>query len=271
MFVEEVHKIQNKARLLYEMLGNLRSGDRPDETMEELKGSCENAIPKIESMLKTEQDKEKIEEMNQALLIVKNSILKYQDIKKGRYNTSYDISDKFDSKLVEEAKQQQQEQQGSISLIDLDDDLSSDNDRSIINQLNSLTIDSPDLSTQPTQELVVPIVDNRLVDMVNKNGLVIQLEPLPTVNTTYQFKAYYSNKSVAPMDKMTLLLAAPKVIIPLFSWFRRVINVTRQSMQLKLGPVSSSSVPPTSDKSVTQVITIDNPNKVSLKADLSTV
>lgn len=42
-------------------------------------------------------------------------------------------------------------------------------------------------------------------------------------------------------------------------------------MQLKLGPVSSSSVPPTSDKSVTQVITIDNPNKVSLKADLSTV
>lgn len=226
MFVEEVHKIQNKARLLYEMLGNLRSGDRPDETMEELKGSCENAIPKIENMLKTEQDKEKIEEMNQALLIVRNSILKYQDIKKGRYNTSYDISDKFDSKLVEEAKQQQ-EQQGSISLIDLDDDLSSDNDRSIVNQLNSLTIDSPDLSTQPTQEPVIPIADNRLVDMVNKNGLVIQLEPLSIVNTTYQFKAYYSNKSVAPMDKMTLLLAAPKVIIPLFSWFRRVINVTR--------------------------------------------
>ncbi|PHZ13511.1 VHS-domain-containing protein [Rhizopus microsporus ATCC 52813] len=247
MFVEEVHKIQNKARLLYEMLGNLRSGDRPDETMEELKGSCENAILKIENMLKTEQDKEKIEEMNQALLIVKNSILKYQDIKKGRYNTSYDISDKFDSKLVEEAKQQQQEQQGSISLIDLDDDLSSDSDRSIINQLNSLTIYSPDLSTQPTQEPVIPIADNKLVDMVNKNGLVIQLEPLSTVNTTYQFKAYYSNKSVAPMDKMTLLLAAPK------------------SMQLKLGPVSSSSVPPTSDKSVTQVITIDNPNKESIR------
>lgn len=227
MFVEEVHKIQNKARLLYEMLGNLTSGDRPDETMEELKGSCENAIPKIENMLKTEQDKEKIEEMNQALLIVKNSILKYQDIKKGRYNTSYDISDKFDSKLVEEAKQQQQEQQGSISLIDLDDDLSSDNDRSTINQLNSLTIDSPDLSTQPTQEPVIPIADSRLVDMINKNGLVIQLEPLSTVNTTYQFKAYYSNKSVAPMDKMTLLLAAPKVIIPLFSWFRWVTNVIR--------------------------------------------
>jgi hypothetical protein len=35
-------------------------------------------------------------------------------------------------------------------------------------------------------------------------------------------------------------------------------------MQLKMEPVSSSSVPPTSDKSVTQIIIIDNPKKVGL-------
>jgi hypothetical protein len=50
-----------------------------------------------------------------------------------------------------------------------------------------------------------------LVDLINKNGLLIQMDVVQTSETTYKFKAYYSNKSTAPMDKMTLLLAAPKV------------------------------------------------------------
>jgi uncharacterized protein YcfL len=36
-------------------------------------------------------------------------------------------------------------------------------------------------------------------------------------------------------------------------------------MQLKMEPVSSSSVPPTSDKSVTQIIIIDNPKKEPIR------
>jgi hypothetical protein len=35
-------------------------------------------------------------------------------------------------------------------------------------------------------------------------------------------------------------------------------------MHLKMSPVSSDSVPPKSDKTVTQSITIDNPNQVNL-------
>lgn len=82
-----------------------------------------------------------------------------------------------------------------------------------------------------------------VVDLINKNGLMVRLDVYSS-SPAYKMKAYYSNKSTAPMDKMTLLLAAPK------------------TMHLKMSPVSSDSVPPKSDGMVTQSITIDNPSQV---------
>lgn len=58
---------------------------------------------------------------------------------------------------------------------------------------------------------VCHILTTYSVNLINKNGLLIQMDLQTSGSTTYKFKAYYSNKSTAPMDKMTLLLAAPKV------------------------------------------------------------
>jgi hypothetical protein len=62
MFKEELQKIQNKARLLYEMLENVKKGDAVEEdgTIQELKNSCESAVQKIKNMLKGEENKSKI-------------------------------------------------------------------------------------------------------------------------------------------------------------------------------------------------------------------
>lgn len=119
--MEELHKIQNKARLLYEMLDNLKEGDTIDETstMEELKGSCESALPKIRNMLKEEEDDEKIELLNEVKSVIKGVILKYQDIKHGHYDTQYDVSGKFKSSEMDTSASNLPPQ--AISLIDLDD------------------------------------------------------------------------------------------------------------------------------------------------------
>jgi hypothetical protein len=47
---------------------------------------------------------------------------------------------------------------------------------------------------------------------VNKNGLRIELQ-IQQVDTTCKIKAYFSNQSTAPMEKLMLRLAAPKVKI----------------------------------------------------------
>ncbi|GAA5799569.1 hypothetical protein HPULCUR_004985 [Helicostylum pulchrum] len=148
-FVEELHKIQNKARLLYEMLDNMKKGDKIDSegTMEELKNACESSLPKIKNMLKEEQDIEKVELLNEAKSIIKGVTLKYQDIKNGNYNTEYDISGKFKSETNNQFISQ------PINLIDLDDEVS-DNTCSTTNQhpMDELSdIFGPKLSvTSPT-------------------------------------------------------------------------------------------------------------------------
>ncbi|CAO3630601.1 unnamed protein product [Mucor hiemalis] len=292
-FVEELHKIQNKARLLYEMLDNLKEGDTIDETstMEELKSACESALPKIKNMLKEEEDDEKLELLNEVKSIIKGVILKYQDIKHGHYDTQYDVSGKFKSSDMDGVSSDLPPQ--PISLIDLDDlspsssSPSNDNttnknaidelsdifgDKTIISNTstpssadpfdllsqsitsNTLPPSSPNLSKLNTSSSPIVIASpsteennvERTITLINKNGLVILLDVYSSV-PTFKCKAYYSNKSTAPMDKMTLLLAAPK------------------SMNLKMSPASSDSVPPKSDKTVTQSITIDNPNKSSLR------
>ncbi|RCI01896.1 hypothetical protein CU098_001142, partial [Rhizopus stolonifer] len=226
MFLEELHKVQNKARLLYELMDNMKQG-KTDGTIEELKNACESAIPKIESRLSTEEEAENREEMNETIVMIKNSLLKYQDLQRGQFNTNYQIG---------EQKQIEEEYTQPISLIDLGDDLSNH----ISNNSGS---SSPAVSSFDLLATAHSASEGKRVDMVNKNGLVIQLETLSHTNTLHHFKAYYSNKSTAPMDNMNLLLAAPK------------------SMQLKMEPVSSPLVPPASDQSVTQIIMIDNPKR----------
>ncbi|KAI7890558.1 uncharacterized protein EV154DRAFT_590246 [Mucor mucedo] len=275
-FVEELHKIQNKARLLYEMLDNMKAGDRIDEegSMEELKNACESALPKIRTMLKEEEDDEK------------SVTLKYQDIKNGHYDTVYDISGKFKSESNSFSDLPPQ----PISLIDLDDDeLTPSPNKNPLDELsdifgtdasisNASTPNASNISTPNTSSGIDPfdllsqsISNNTLkssppykfntstspimisspnqngdIDLVNKNGLVIRMD-VYTVTPIYKVKAYYSNKSTAPMDKMTLLLAAPK------------------GMNLKMSPISSDTVPPKSENTITQTIVINNSNKDLLR------
>ncbi|KAF1796950.1 hypothetical protein FB192DRAFT_1401469 [Mucor lusitanicus] len=312
-FAEELHKIQNKARLLYEMLDNMKEGDVIEEegTMEELKNACESALPKIKNMLKDEEDDSKIDELNEVKSIIKGVVLKYQDIKHGRYDTEYDISGKFKSETNSLSDKNAPPQ--AISLIDLDDafdntssssspsaappssrnaldelvdifgektTLSSANTGSpqqsmdpfdLLSQSiqsNTLPPSSPNLSSLNHTTSSSPILTHtnnntttttassspisqeakvqKTINLVNKNGLSIQLEAY-SVGESWKLKAYYSNKSTAPMDKMTLLLAAPR------------------SMHLKMSPASSDSVPPKSENTVTQTITIANPKKEQLR------
>ncbi|KAI9357170.1 hypothetical protein BD770DRAFT_389200 [Pilaira anomala] len=290
-FAEELHKIQNKARLLYEMLDNMKKGDKIDEegTMEELKNACESSLPKIKNMLKEEEDSEKLELLNEVKTIIKGVILKYQDVKNGNYDTEYDISGKFKSDSFSNAPPQ------AISLIDLDDEVNDLSDspsppagskqpqhpidelsdifgvKANVTHTTNTGADPFDLLSQSIQKNTLPESPNlsktcspssspimisspkpkpntvqKSIDLINKNGLVVRLDVYSS-SPTYKMKAYYSNKSTAPMDKMTLLLAAPK------------------TMNLKMSPVSSDSVPPKSDSMVTQSITIDNPSQDNLR------
>lgn len=103
------------------MLDNMKEGDVIEEegTMEELKNACESALPKIKNMLQDEQDDGKIDELNEVKSIIKGVVLKYQDIKHGRYDTEYDISGKFKSETSSLSDKNAPRQ--AISLIDLDD------------------------------------------------------------------------------------------------------------------------------------------------------
>jgi ADP-ribosylation factor-binding protein GGA len=117
------------------MLDNLKAGDTidADGTIEELKNACESALPKIKNMIKEEEDEEKVEELAEVRSIIKGVVLKYQDIKHGHYDTTYDISGKFKS----EANSINMPPP-AISLIDLDD----------INESSS----SPDFTNTTTQK-----------------------------------------------------------------------------------------------------------------------
>ncbi|KAG1443030.1 hypothetical protein G6F56_010824 [Rhizopus delemar] len=158
MFLEELHKVQNKARLLYELMDNMKQG-KTDGTIEELKNACESAIPKIESRLSTEEEAENREEMNETIVMIKNSLLKYQDLQRGQFNTNYQIG---------EQKQIEEEYTQPISLIDLGDDLSNH----ISNNSGS---SSPAVSSFDLLATAHSASEGKRVDMVNKNGLHITL------------------------------------------------------------------------------------------------
>ncbi|ORZ22304.1 hypothetical protein BCR42DRAFT_405889 [Absidia repens] len=325
-FEEELHKVQDKAIILYEMLENVSQGERLDrnETVLELKNSCLNAQPKIQKMITEEEDNDKIENLLTLNDMINSVVAKFADIQKGIYDTQYDISGKPPKQTSSSEEPPQ-----AISLIDLDDNVTSSNSTptatgSALTELNDLfgqtsistvpsTIPStsstnsnsndlfdllngpgnnapPAYSLEPATSNLTssPVlsgfgsprqqsqtadinhgsaqpssssssstpppstnndsspVSHPSIQLVNKNGLRIDLE-VKQINTQWKFKALFSNQSTAPMENMTLSLAAPK------------------SMQLKMESQSSQVVPPSSQHSVTQFILLNNPSDDPLR------
>lgn len=184
--------------------------------------------------------------------MINNVVAKYADVRKGLYDTQYEISGKppTQNNTTEEPRQ-------AISLIDLDDNestLSPVPQPNVMNDLSDIfgssasisppqqkkqdifdllgappapqaqvshsspMIASPSLHntttptfTSPQFSPPQPQPQQETVLLVNKNGLRIELQ-IQHVDTTCKIKAYFSNQSTAPMDKLMLRLAAPKVI-----------------------------------------------------------
>ncbi|KAI8996858.1 hypothetical protein BDB01DRAFT_845572 [Pilobolus umbonatus] len=268
-FSEELHRIQNKANLLYEMLDNMRKGDRiVDDTMEELKNSCMSAMPKIRKMLNEEKDGQKLDDLNELNSMINAALLKYNDIKKGIYDTKYDIKGKSTNTMETSSTQ-------PISLIDLDDQIDSpsastskENPLDEISDIFGTThisssspsfdilphnssISSPNMQSDlfstdfapPSGSQATP---NNSIELVNKNGLVIDLDILST-GKEWAIKAYFTNKSSAAMDNMVFMLAVPKI------------------MRVSMSPISSHSIPPKSSRTVHQNIHISNENNAPLR------
>ncbi|KAI8340367.1 hypothetical protein EDC96DRAFT_468949 [Choanephora cucurbitarum] len=292
-FEDELAKIQDKTILLYEMLETVKPGERVDrnETIMDLKSACASAQPKIQKMITEEEDNDKIENLLILNDMINNAMAKFADIRKGLFDTHYEISGKPPTATsAEEAPRQ------AISLIDLDDSVDNTTTtpppaQSTINDLSdifgtNLTVSntsSPAPSTQKTPDIFdllggasqppvqhnthisppsssfsSPIISSpslpppvqqgstRTITLVNKNGLLIELE-VKEQGSQCLMKAFYSNQSTAPMDQLMLRLAAPK------------------SMQIKLEPQSSQTLPPKSSRSITQIIALTNPQKEPLR------
>lgn len=260
-------------------------------------------------MITEEEDNDKIENLLTLNDMINNALAKYADIKRGLFDTHYEISGKppTSNNPTEEPKQ-------AISLIDLEDNTNSNqtsasnNNANVLDELSdifgsSAAISSPAAQsvqndifgsgaiTSPTttaaastksitsgnsssdlfdllgqtnsnSAIASPSVhhanvpqatpsnaleqNSTTVTLVNKNGLHIELE-INQVDTKYYVKAYFSNVSTAPMEKLMLKLAAPK------------------SMQIKMEPQSSQTIQPKSNRLVTQNILLNNPNKEKLR------
>ncbi|KAI8092509.1 uncharacterized protein BX664DRAFT_327451 [Halteromyces radiatus] len=290
MFAEELHKIENKATLLYEMLENVKEGEIVDanDMMKELQSACASALPKISKMVKEEEDEDKIEDLLRINDIVNNVIAKYQDIQKGLYNTHYEVN------TSGHGTPQPVENQ-SISLIDLDNDNdistppvdgSPAQQTNVMDQLSDLfgeqlnttstlqlgpesmlsqpfkptlssnnsspstppmdIISNTTVTQSPTVSSQTKVQEQEEVALLDKNGLSVILQ-VTKGDPIWKVKALFSNKSTAAMENMTLHLAAPK------------------TMQLKLEPQSSQTIPPKSTNSVYQNITITNKLNQSLR------
>ncbi|CAO3638408.1 unnamed protein product [Cunninghamella echinulata] len=293
MFIEELQKIENKAILLYEMLENVKPGEKlnANEVMRDLEKACATALPKISKLVKEEEDEEKIDELLRVNDIVNNTIAKFKDIQNGLYDTHY--------KVKEGHATPQSSQQQPISLIDLDEELNNqsnslstgNNNKNTLDELsdvfgqqmnmNNTPTPHPetilDLSQQQTNivsstaltddnlvgnnnknQRIQDLLSNEKVNnndaiaavneivLIDKNGLSIILHVTQSTSL-YNITAYFSNKSTADMENMTLHLAVPK------------------SMKLIMGVQSSQIVPAKSNNSVHQDITIENPMKQAIR------
>ncbi|CEG77676.1 Putative ADP-ribosylation factor-binding protein GGA2 [Rhizopus microsporus] len=119
-FEDELHKVQEKAILLYEMLETVKPGDsiEGNDTIVDLKSACASAQPKIQKLITEEEDNDKIENLLTLNDMINNVMAKYADIRKGLFDTHYEISGKPPSANTNSGEEPKQ----AISLIDLDDD-----------------------------------------------------------------------------------------------------------------------------------------------------
>ncbi|KAF9363111.1 hypothetical protein BGX34_004854 [Mortierella sp. NVP85] len=86
------------------------------------------------------------------------------------------------------------------------------------------------------------------VTLVNKNGFQVDLDIEKQLNPdrTYMIKAYFSNHQNNPLTSLTFRVAVPR------------------TLQLKLDPQSAQVVPPFSQKTVTQEMTVQVPANVAV-------
>ncbi|KAK3813184.1 MAG: VHS domain-containing protein [Benniella sp.] len=86
------------------------------------------------------------------------------------------------------------------------------------------------------------------VTLMNKNGFQVDLDIEKQLNPdrTYMIKAYFSNHQNSPLTSLTFRVAVPR------------------TLQLKLDPQSAQVVPPFSQKTVTQEMTIQVPANVAV-------
>ncbi|KAI9276215.1 hypothetical protein BY458DRAFT_488837 [Sporodiniella umbellata] len=269
-FEDELHKVQDKTILLYEMLETVRPGENVDknEMLVDLKNSCASAQPKLQKLITEEEDTEKIGKAlgtlcrsNSSLILenllvlndmINNALAKFADVRKGLFDTHYEIRGKppTTDSVHTEPKQ-------AISLIDLEDATSLPT--TALNDLSDLfgaqtTVTSPkqsndllDLLGQPPAKTDLGSPSTATVtSLVNKNGLHIELE-IRSIPSSFEISAYYSNASTAPMERLMLKLAAPK------------------SMQIKMDPQSSATIQPKSNRSVHQTIRVNNPHQENLR------
>ncbi|KAI8878304.1 VHS-domain-containing protein [Backusella circina FSU 941] len=119
-FEDELTKVQDRAILLYEMLENVKQGDHVEQndTIMDLRNACASAQPKIQKMITDEEDVEKIEQLLVLNDMLNNVVAKFNDVKKGLFDTQYEMSGKQPTQTTNDPEPRQ-----AISLIDLDDDL----------------------------------------------------------------------------------------------------------------------------------------------------
>ncbi|CAO3592469.1 unnamed protein product [Absidia cylindrospora] len=211
IFAEELHKIENKATLLYEMLENVKEGETVDanEMMRELQSACASALPKISRMVKEEEDEEKIEDLLRINDIVNNVIAKYQDIQKGLYNTHYKVN------TDGHATPQPEENQG-ISLIDLDDNDTSTNspqynsapEQSAANVMDELTnlfgqqVNTSTAPSTPPRQLPPNSILSQPFKPTSSSS-VSSSQSTPTADALFDFTSNTTKSVSPPQDLQT--------------------------------------------------------------------
>ncbi|OZJ04806.1 hypothetical protein BZG36_01859 [Bifiguratus adelaidae] len=91
---QELDRIKEKVILLGEMLDNIGPNDNleRDETIQELKTSCHNTQSKLQRWVSEEHENTDIDTLLSINDMINNVMRKYDDVKKGVYDTHYDLS-----------------------------------------------------------------------------------------------------------------------------------------------------------------------------------
>lgn len=134
--------------------------------------------------------------------------------------------------------------QQSNNLLDMDDlnVLSTSPQKNNIPNINSSTQNN----SNDIWEFQTAPVQNQVTEYQN-DGLKIKMEQESVENNVNKLNLYLSNEKDLPMDNIVFQVAVPK------------------SMKLKLGPLSSKTIPPKSSDSVQQSLSILNPNNENIK------